>query len=805
MKNKIITFVIIFKIIFLFSIIAKSQELTSIYEITAKKVFYLENENLIIAEGDAQATDQFGKKIYADKINYNKKKGLIFTEFNSKYIDNKGNVILAENFYYDLNLKKIEAKKNVVYTDANKNIFEFSNFEYFENSEKGTGENMFAHLASNTYLEGEIANINNLTGIILVKNSAEPKNIFDKLFSIFKKKNNHYTNCINTSLTNKNINERCPDWSVTTTKSKHDQKTKTVHHENAIIKIRNIPVFYTPYFSHPDPSVKRKSGILTPSTKTFHYLGQTIKSPYFWAIDENSDLTITPILYLEENSILLTEYRKQDINSNFYIDTSFSKGYKNLDKKDDDGNSLNRTGGSRNHFFLNYNGIFENLIYEKNEINLSIQRVSQKNYLNVNQINTQNINQDINSLTNTISIDSYGLKKKLGIRAQVFENLSDDNGNTKYQYTIPAIDYSNFFTTFNNNFNLTSSFASKYYSGDTKETSQINQIQTISEPYIMKNLGVSNSLLTKISNINVYNDKVDNAKDNFNSDIITTLALESSFPLGKFGKKTEEIIMPKIFLKHTPGNMSDENISEKIIGYGDLYSMDRLNSLTNPERGTSLGYGTSYEINKKNSYNEIYTKSIFEIGQIINSKKNSNMPTNSSLNEKNSNFVGNFSFYFNKALELENEKITEQYKQMKKTGGFNLNYSFNINNDFNKLLKNQISMAYSNRENSLKLDYYELNEIGNEQNIEVSYSHNFDNNLNLYLKTRKNLELNYTESNSIEFNYESDCIKIGATLSKVFYESEDVQKDNNLMLTIMLKPFGQPFSPDLTKYIENKK
>ena len=449
MKNKKIKFIIIFKIIFLISAIAKSQELTSIYEITAKKVFYLENKNLIIAEGDAKATDQFGKKIYANKINYNKKKGLIFTEFNSKYIDDKGNFILADNFYYDLNLKKIEAKKNVVYTDANKNVFEFSNFEYFENSEKGTGKDMYAHLANNTYIEGEIADINNVTGIILVKNSAEPKSFFDKLLSIFKIKNNHYTNCINTSLTKKNINDRCPDWSITTTRSKHNQKTKTIQHENAVIKIRNIPVFYTPYFSHPDPSVKRKSGILTPSTKTFHYLGKTIKTPYFWAINENSDLTITPIIYLQENSIFLAEYRKQNLNSNLYIDTSFSKGYRNLNKKDDDGNSLNRTGGSRNHFFLKYNGIFDNLIYEQNEINLSIQRVSQKNYLNVNQINTENINQDINSLANSLSIDSYGLKEKLGIRATVFENLSDDNRNTKYQYTVPAIDYSNYFSKFN--------------------------------------------------------------------------------------------------------------------------------------------------------------------------------------------------------------------------------------------------------------------------------------------------------------------------------------------------------------------
>ena len=36
-----------------------------------------------------------------------------------------------------------------------------------------------------------------------------------------------------------------------------------LYHEGVLVHIRNVPVFYTPYFSHPDPSVKRKRGFLT--------------------------------------------------------------------------------------------------------------------------------------------------------------------------------------------------------------------------------------------------------------------------------------------------------------------------------------------------------------------------------------------------------------------------------------------------------------------------------------------------------------------------------------------------------------
>ena len=168
-----------------------------------------------------------------------------------------------------------------------------------------------------------------------------------------------------------------------------------VYHRNAVLKIKNIPVFYTPYFSHPDPSVKRKSGFLPPSVKNFTDLGQTIKTPYFCAISDNKDLTFTPIYYFDENSIFLTEYRQQNEKSKFYIDSSYTQGYKNINKKDNSGNEIKRTDGARNHLFFNFLGSYEDLLFSQNNLEVNIQRISQKNYLNVNQINTEHVKQDM--------------------------------------------------------------------------------------------------------------------------------------------------------------------------------------------------------------------------------------------------------------------------------------------------------------------------------------------------------------------------------------------------------------------------
>jgi len=232
--------------------------------------------------------------------------------------------------------------------------------------------------------------------------------------------------------------------------------------------------------------------------------------------------------------------------------------------------------------------------------------------------------------------------------------------------------------------------------------------------------------------------------------------------------------------------------------------MDRLNNIDNPETGGSLGYGFDYELNKKNSENLNILKSKFSIGQVISDVKNSKMPASSSLNKKTSDIVGSFDFFLDQsffAKEFNKKKNNNIINQT--PPGFNLNYSFNISNDLNKILKNEATITYGDEKHTITSKYYELHDIGNAQYIETNLQKSFNNNLNFLIGVRKNLELKYTESNYIEANYESDCFKIGLNLSKKFYESDDVKKSNNLILYFTLKPFGQPIAPNLSSFVNN--
>jgi LPS-assembly protein len=775
MNAKSISLIFVFFFSFLLNVLpANGQE--SIYELQGKSISYEDDQNLIVATGDAYAKDQLGKEIYSDKIIYDKKKFTVTTSNKSIYLDGKGNKLEANEFFYDLKLKKIKANSNVNYFSKEGDHFKFSFFEYYESLQKGSGENFVGKMADGSLLEGATAKIDGNKGTVIVSQ--------DKA----KLKRNAYTPCINKKGLEASIKEKCPDWSVTSSKTTHDKNKKMLYHKNVFVNIRNVPVFYTPYFSHPDPSVKRKSGFLPPSIKNYTNLGRSFKAPYFVEISRNKDFTFTPIYYVEENPLFLGEYRQKNKNSEYYVDTSYSQGYKKLNKKDDDGTKIQRTDGSRNHFFFKFLGSYDDLIFSSNDLEMNVQKVSQKNYLKVHQINTNNIKQDISALQNDIILRSYENSKQLTLEGYIYENLNEENHSKKYQYTLPTVTFNNFLRKFNQAISFNNSVSAKNLGENINQTHQINQINTTSELKKINTVqGLGTVFKTSINNFNTYNENVEGAKENMNNDIYGTLAIENSYPLIKYNDKTEQSISPILFSKYTTGSMEDASSQSKTLNYQDIFSMDRTSNLTTIETGASVGYGFEYNINKKDSNNNVYLDAGFSIGQIAKQKKLKQMPKNSSLQEKKSDYMGNSSF------KIKSEKFNNS--------AFNIDYNYIVNNNFNALMKNELTTSFTNSHNQLGLVFYEENKIGGKHYVEANYKKKFNNSLNFSMGTRKNLQEDFTERNFIETNYESDCLKIGLNLSKVFYQDGEIKPSNNLTFSIVLKPFGSPVAPDLSNFL----
>ena len=104
-------------------------------------------------------------------------------------------------------------------------------------------------------------------------------------------------------------NNQYPLWQIKAETVTHDQVEKKIIYKHARLEIKGVPVFYLPYFSHADPTVKRKSGLLFPIYGMSQDLGTLISLPAFYAIAPNRDLTLTPMLTTKQGPVMITEYR----------------------------------------------------------------------------------------------------------------------------------------------------------------------------------------------------------------------------------------------------------------------------------------------------------------------------------------------------------------------------------------------------------------------------------------------------------------------------------------------------------------
>jgi len=114
-------------------------------------------------------------------------------------------------------------------------------------------------------------------------------------------------------------NNPTPFWEIRASRVIHDDLERQLYFENAQFRIGGVPIFYFPRLRLPDPSVDRASGFLIPDFATSSVLGSGIKLPYFLALGDHADLTLTPYLATSTGTLEF-EYRQLLFNGRVDIE-----------------------------------------------------------------------------------------------------------------------------------------------------------------------------------------------------------------------------------------------------------------------------------------------------------------------------------------------------------------------------------------------------------------------------------------------------------------------------------------------------
>ncbi|MGH6711719.1 MAG: LPS-assembly protein LptD [Bradyrhizobium sp.] len=110
-----------------------------------------------------------------------------------------------------------------------------------------------------------------------------------------------------------------PLWQVKGARIIHDQTEKMLYFENAQLEFFGVPMAYLPYFSTPDPTVKRKTGFLMPSFTSYTPFGYGVETPFYWAIAPDYDATFSPRITSRQGVLFQGEFRQRLIDGSYQI------------------------------------------------------------------------------------------------------------------------------------------------------------------------------------------------------------------------------------------------------------------------------------------------------------------------------------------------------------------------------------------------------------------------------------------------------------------------------------------------------
>ncbi|MBL4603672.1 MAG: LPS-assembly protein LptD [Emcibacteraceae bacterium] len=293
--NKIVHIISFTILLFFFGLVALRAQEVSVTEkqidFSADKVVYDQKTDVITASGKV-VLRQNGNLLTADTVIYDVKSGQVTANGGITIREKSGNVLFMQKAVLDGDLKQgFIDNARVIFTDGSK----------------------------------------------LIARSGERKGQTTIL------QNAIYTPC---EFCLKEGNAK-PTWQIRADEITHDADEKTIKYKNVRLEVAGIPIFYSPYFSHPDPTVRSRTGILPPSTLgRSTELGAFIQIPYYINISPHQDFTFEPIITSREGVVFAGNYRQHTGNGMFTTSGSIA----NVNERD---NNFNKTGDHelRGHIF----------------------------------------------------------------------------------------------------------------------------------------------------------------------------------------------------------------------------------------------------------------------------------------------------------------------------------------------------------------------------------------------------------------------------------------------------------------------
>ncbi|ARJ67096.1 organic solvent tolerance protein [Magnetospirillum sp. ME-1] len=481
-----------------------------------------------------------------------------------------GRTITADTVSYNMKQDVMGASGNVVLTEPSGEVTHADYFELTGDFKNGVARDIRTILADNSRMAAQSA-----------QRVGGDRTDFDRAV---------YTACEPC----KDKPDATPLWQVKAQRVTHNQAEAQVEYRDAWLEIKGIPVAYTPYMSHPDPTIKRQSGMLAPIFGMNSSLGPSIATPYYQVVSENEDFTLTPRFMLDQiskidspdkdvpRSVLRRVHLSGQHRWRGVHGEAISTGSITADKS---------TGDIRGH--LESKGLVE--LDRTWRAGWQIQHQSDLNYRSLYRVRTE---EDRPWLMNRPYVEGFSRRGYAMMEAMSFQGKRVIEDSSKSPVVLPHMVYSTI---------SAPGWAGSYWSTDSDVLAYTRDVGTQAQRLSTK---VAWNLPLISPDGQVYTVSTSMRADGYHANHLTGISKNSGstgraipevavnwrYPFSRPGKTVTQVIEPMAMVAASPNSGTDERIpNEDSVGFEldetNIMRPNRLPGLDQVEGGVRGAYG----------------------------------------------------------------------------------------------------------------------------------------------------------------------------------------------------------------------
>jgi len=570
--------------------------------------------------------------------------------------------------------------------------------------------------------------------------------------------------------------EREPLWHIKADAITHDENNKTIKYKNVVLKVAGVPIFYTPYFSHPDPTVHAASGFLSPEFSTSSELGVNATIPYYLNLAPHRDITLEPIITSKEGLVFAGTYRQHTGNGQFFIKGSATNA-RDLDINQIDTDSREIRG----HIFSGGKFDLENLKFAGDiwQWDYALKWVSDDTYLRRYYQDRSDV------LKSHARIENFTGRNYFSAGLYGFQGLDEEDIGRTTGHALPAFDLSMASTPgkWGNQLTFDASGVAIVRTGGIN--SQRMSVKGAWKLPLKTRLGDFYTFTASIRGDVFHNNARELSGQNLNIEgnntvarILPKFAADWKLPFIKNGQSTQQTLEPLISIIVAPNNINSADIINEDsrnfeFDENNLFSHNRYNGYDRWESGTRINYGVRYSLYSGP------TSVIATIGQSFRLRSSEAFPVGSGYEGKSSDFVGRLDLIFGDYIDYV--------------------HRFRLDNDSLSLRRNEMILSGGTKKFRASMRYLDLDRnTADLSNTELENSKEFATGLQVYVDDRwtvhgswvRDLLKKDTISYDAGIRFKNECLEFGLRYEKRLTTDRDITPSSTFHLRLVLKHLG---------------